>query len=83
MIFDLLLCLIRGCFRLQRGSALERRTTMITKRDRMNLLEQEINTMFDNISWDTITEKECEPILEILGQLREEVQKVLLIHLPG
>lgn len=56
---------------------------MITKRDRMNLLEQEINTMFDNISWDTITEKECEPILEILGQLREEVRKVLLIHLPG
>ena len=53
---------------------------MITKRDRMNLLEQEINTMFDNISWDTITEKECEPILEILAQLREEVQKVLLIH---
>ena len=50
---------------------------MITKRDRMNLLEQEINTMFDNISWDTITEKECESILEILGQLREEVQKVL------
>lgn len=53
---------------------------MITKRDRMNLLEQEINTMFDNIDYDSITEKECEPILEILGQLREEVQKVLLIH---
>ncbi len=53
---------------------------MITKRDRMNLLEQEINTMFDNIDWDTITEKECEPILEILAQLRGEVQKVLLKH---
>ena len=80
MIFDLLLCLIRGCFRFQRGNALGRRTTMITKRDRMNLLEQEINTMFDNIDWDTITEKECEPILEILAQLRGEVQKVLLKH---
>ena len=51
---------------------------MITKRDRMNLLEQEINTMFDNISWDTITEKEREPILDILAQLREAVQMVML-----